>query len=142
MDEPNLVRLWPNKKKKTKKKIARPLSFSYKSGQFLSTIFLNFNRRRNELRHFAQNWAFYILLTSKGGNLGFPPPSPQCRVVLMFEVPIENNEHPNFEWGGGGTGEGRGFFCSLKLPYLCTMYQQFCHRLLVLFSLHVSIMYR
>ena len=24
----------------------------------------------------------------------------------MFEVPIENNEHPNFEWGGGEGGRG------------------------------------
>ena len=30
-----------------------------------------------------------------------------------------------------GTGEGCGFFSSLKLPYLSTMYQQFCRRLLV-----------
>ena len=30
-----------------------------------------------------------------------------------------------------GSGEGCGFFSSLKLPYLSTMSQQFCHRLLV-----------
>ena len=28
-----------------------------------------------------------------------------------------------------GTGEGCGFFCFLKLPYLNTMSQQFCRRL-------------
>ena len=28
-----------------------------------------------------------------------------------------------------GTGEGCGFFCSLKSPYLSTMSQQFCRRL-------------
>ena len=28
-----------------------------------------------------------------------------------------------------GTGEGCGFFCFLKLPYLSTMSQQFCRRL-------------
>ena len=28
-----------------------------------------------------------------------------------------------------GTGEGCGFLCSLKLPYLSTMSQQFCRRL-------------
>ena len=27
-----------------------------------------------------------------------------------------------------GTGEGCGFFCSPKLPYLSTMSQQFCRR--------------
>ena len=31
-----------------------------------------YNRRQNELRHFAQNWFFfYVLLTSKGGNMAF-----------------------------------------------------------------------
>ena len=45
-----------------------------------------------------------VLLTSKGQNKGFPPPSPPCNVVLLFELPIENNKHPNFEWMGGGRG--------------------------------------
>ena len=30
------------------------------------------------------------------------PPSPLCNFVLVFEIPIENNKHPNFEWRGGG----------------------------------------
>ena len=30
-----------------------------------------------------------------------------------------------------GSGEGCGFFSSVKLPYLSTMSQQFCRRLLV-----------
>ena len=30
-----------------------------------------------------------------------------------------------------GTGEGCRFFCYLKLPYLSTISQQFCHRLSV-----------
>ena len=47
---------------------------------------------------------FYVLLTSKGGNIAFPPPSPPCNVVPMFELPIENNKHPNFEWRGQGRG--------------------------------------
>ena len=46
---------------------------------------------------------FYVLLTSKGGNIAFPPPSPPCNVVPMFELP-ENNKHPNFEWRGQGRG--------------------------------------
>ena len=40
---------------------------------------------------------FYVLLTSKGGKITFPPPSPPCNVVPLFELPIENNKHPNFE---------------------------------------------
>ena len=45
---------------------------------------------------------FFILLNSKRGNVAFPPPSPPCKVVPMFELPIENNKHPNFEWRGKG----------------------------------------
>ena len=41
---------------------------------------------------------FYV--TSKGGNIDFPPLSPPCNVVPMFELPKEKNKHPNFEWRG------------------------------------------
>ena len=40
-----------------------------------------------------QKLGFYVLLTSKGGNIAFPPPSSPCNVVLMFELPMENNKH-------------------------------------------------
>ena len=60
--------------------------------------FSNYNWRQNELRHFCPKLGFfYVLLTSKGGNIAFPPPFPPCNVVLMFELPTENNKHPNFE---------------------------------------------
>ena len=45
---------------------------------------------------------FDVLLTSKGGNIAFLPPSSPCNVVPMFELPIENSKHPNFEWRGHG----------------------------------------
>ena len=54
----------------------------------------------------------YVLLTSKVGNIAFPPPS-----------------SPNTQIWTTGTGEECGFFCSLKLPYLSKMCQQFCCRL-------------
>ena len=64
-----------------------------------------YNRQQNELRHFALDQGFfYILLTSKGGNIAFPPPSPPCNAVLMFKLPIQDNKHPNFEWRGQGRG--------------------------------------
>ena len=62
------------------------------------------NRRQNELRHFAQNWAFLRFINFKRRKYSFPPPSPLCNVVLMFELPIENNKHPNFDWRGQGRG--------------------------------------
>ena len=51
-----------------------------------------------------QTGLFYVLLTSKGGNIAFPPPSPRCNAVPMFKLPTENNKHPNFKWRGQGRG--------------------------------------
>ena len=50
----------------------------------------------------AKTGLFYVLLTSKGGNIAFPPPFPPCNIVPMFKLPIENNKLPNFEWRGQG----------------------------------------
>ena len=44
----------------------------------------------------------YVSLTSKGENKAFLPPSSPSNVVPLFELPVENNEHPNFEWREGG----------------------------------------
>ena len=63
-----------------------------------------YNRRQNELRDFALNWVFYVLLTSKGGNIAFPPLSPPCNVVRMLELPTEHNKHRNLKWRGKGRG--------------------------------------
>ena len=46
----------------------------------------------------------YVLLTSKVGNIAFPPPSSPWNVVPMFELPKGNNKHPNFEQRGQGRG--------------------------------------
>ena len=47
-------------------------------------------------------------LTSKGEHKAFPPPSHPQNVVPLFKLPTENNKHSNFEWRGGGRGEGGG----------------------------------
>ena len=73
-------------------------------------------------RHFTLKGLFDVFLTSKEENIAFPPPSPPCNVVRLFKLPLENNKHPNFKWRGV-----HGLLCSLKLPYLSTMSQQFCH---------------
>ena len=44
----------------------------------------SYNRRQNELRHFAQNWAFLRFINFKGRKYSFPPPSPPCNVVPLF----------------------------------------------------------
>ena len=57
------------------------------------------------MRHFAlKGHHSEVLPTSKGQNKSFPPPPPPCSVVPLFELRIENNKHPNFEWMGGGGG--------------------------------------
>ena len=38
----------------------------------------------------------------KGNKKTFPHPTPPCNVVRLFELPVENNKHHNFEWRGGG----------------------------------------
>ena len=64
----------------------------------------NHNRRQNELRHLALNGLFDVFRSSKGEKIAFPPPSPPCNVVPLFELPLENKKHPNFEWRGQGRG--------------------------------------
>jgi len=56
------------------------------------------------LRHFALKGHFDVFLTSKGENIAFPPSSLPCNVVPLFELPLENNKHPYFEWRGQGRG--------------------------------------
>ena len=34
-------------------------------------------------------------------KIAFPSPSPPCNVVPLFELPEENNKHPNFAWRSG-----------------------------------------
>ena len=61
-----------------------------------------FNRRQNELRHFALKGLFDVLLTSKEKNITFPPPSPPCNVVPKFELSLENNKLPTLKGGDRG----------------------------------------
>ena len=48
------------------------------------TARLSYNRRQNELRHFAQNWAFLRFINFKRKKYSFPPPSAPCNVVSLF----------------------------------------------------------
>ena len=86
------------------------------------------NRRQNKLRHFDLYGLFDVFRTSKGEKVAFPPPSPPCNVVPLFELPLENKKHPNLNGGDRG---GVWILTFQKLPYLSTMSQQFCRRLYV-----------
>ena len=95
-----LVQPWWSKLQPTLQTIPLPKELNLWQLSRKSCSHSVYNQQQNELRHFALNGAFYVLLTSKGGNITFPPPSPPCNVVLLFELLIENNKHPNFEWRG------------------------------------------
>ena len=40
-------------------------------------------------------WGF-ANLKIKGENKASPPPPPQHNIAPLFKLPVENNEHPNF----------------------------------------------
>ena len=40
----------------------------------------------------------------KRENKAFPSLPTPCNIVLLFEIPIENSKHLNFEWRGGQRG--------------------------------------
>ena len=89
-----------------------------------------YNRRQNVLRHFILNWIFfYLLLTSKGGKISFPPLIPSMQCCAAVRATYRKQQTPQL-WMAGTT-EGWGFFCSVRLPSLSTMSKQFCRRLQV-----------
>ena len=55
------------------------------------------------------------LQTSRRENKGFPPPSPPCNVVPLFELPIENNKRPDFERKEVGRGVDSFLPCSYPI---------------------------
>ena len=68
----------------------------------INAISYSYNRQKNELRHIALKGLFNVFLTSKREKIALsPPPSPPYNVVPLFELPLENNKHPNFEWRAG-----------------------------------------
>ena len=62
----------------------------------------SFNRRQNELRQFALNWAFFKFYWLQKGEYSFSHPSLPCNVVPLFELPLKNNKLLNFKWGVRG----------------------------------------
>ena len=72
---------------------------------------------------------FHVLLTSKRRKYSFPPPIPSVQCCSLVLATNRKQQTPQL-WMEG-TGVGCGFFCSPKLPYLSTMSQHFCRRLLL-----------
>ena len=74
--------------------------------------------------------AYWRFTDFKRGKYSFssPIPSMQCCAAVR----ATNSKQQTLQLSMEGTGEGYGFFCSLKLLYLSTMPQQFCNRLQVL----------
>ena len=88
---------------------------------------LIYNRRQNELVHFALNKAFSCCTDFKRRKYSFSSPIPSVQCCADVRATYRKQQTPQLwmEWGG----EGCGLFCSLKLPYLSTMSQQLCRRL-------------
>ena len=70
----------------------------------ISAISYSYNCQQNELRHFPLKELFDVFLTSRGEKIAPCPPSPPYNVVPLFELPLENKKHSNFEWRGQGWG--------------------------------------
>ena len=64
----------------------------------------NYNRRQNELRHFALNWAFLHFTDFKSGKYSFSSPIPSMQCCAAVQATFRNNKHLNFEWRGQGRG--------------------------------------
>ena len=58
----------------------------------------NYNWRQNYSKLFAEKGVSDILPTQKEENKAFPSLPLQYNVVPLFELPVENSEHPNFEY--------------------------------------------
>ena len=46
----------------------------------------------------------FCLVYLKKENKTFPSLTPPCNFLLLFEIPIENSKHLNFEWRVGERG--------------------------------------
>ena len=63
----------------------------------------NYNRRQNELRHFALELGFFTFYwLQKEKKIAFLPPSPPCNVLPMFELPKEKTNTPVLNGGDRG----------------------------------------
>ena len=74
-------------------------------------------------------WTFWRFPDFKRGKDSFSSPIPSIQCCATVRATFRKQETSQL-WMEG-TGEGCGFLCSLKLPYLSTMSQQFCRRLWV-----------
>ena len=86
--------------------------FSWLDGQLFSHIKATMGDKIY-WRLFALKGLSDVLLASRVENTAFPPPSPLCNVVPLFELPTDNNKHSNFE----RRGEQRGVDSFVLLSY-------------------------
>ena len=71
--------------------------------------------------------AFWHFPDFTRAKYSFSSPIPSIQCCATVRATFRKQQTPQL-WMEG-TGEGCGFFCSLKLPYLSTISQQFCCRL-------------
>ena len=112
-----------------------PVNIVISTSYRLLTCAYRTTARRFWFRQSATKWVetlrpkctFWRFPDFERGKDSFSSPIPSMQCCATVRATFRNKKHPNFEWRG--QGRGRGFLCSLKLPYLSTMSQQFCRRL-------------
>ena len=83
---------------------AHEASFSYSVTHIALTCHLQYYWQQRELRHSALNWDFfYVLLTSKRGNIAFPPPIPYIKCSAAVQVTYRKQKTPQL-WMEGTRG--------------------------------------
>ena len=124
-----LVQPWWSKLQPTLQTIPLPKELNLWQLSRKSCSHSVYNQRQNELRHFALNWAFLCFTDFKRGKYNFstPIPSMQCCAAVQATYRKQQTSQLRME----GTEEECGYFCSLKLPYLRTIFQLFCGQLKV-----------
>ena len=78
---------------------------------------------KESTNNWCQNlfWHFALKKSLSDIIFAFPLPLPSCNVaiVLLFELPGENNKHPNFEWRGRERGVDWFVLWSYPIHYNC-----------------------
>ena len=74
------------------------------------SVRIGYNRRQNELRHFALHWAFLRFTDFKRGKYSFSSPILSMQCCAAVQATYRKQQTPQL-WMEG-TGEGCGFFSS------------------------------
>ena len=95
----------------------------YTSWSFMKSMPESFETVTKWVETLNPKGAFWRFPYFRRGNIAFPPPFPPYNVLPHVEATFRKQQTPKL-WIEG-TGEGSGFLCSLKLPYLSSCLKNF-----------------